>query len=107
MRWEPGGPAAIGAALVPVTSFVYQNVGFTATVRASLLPDRKIWVEGQVEDSSSASAPAAETSHSPVIAIFQQEIDAVLDEGRPLIVGRVDDASGRTLYMEVGARLLE
>ena len=58
MRWEPGGPAAIGAALVPVTSFVYQNVGFTATVRASLLPDRKIWVEGQVEDSSSASAPS-------------------------------------------------
>ena len=89
----------------PVTSFTYQNVGFTAVVEALVLPSGKIKLAGSIEDSS-----LAQPTHSgggPIIQTLQQQLTAILDDGMPLRINSVEETETRSLYIEMKADVLD
>lgn len=84
----------------PVTSFSYQNVGFTASVEAHVLPDGKIKLAGNIEDSS-LSEP--NRPGGPIIQTLDQRLVAVLSDGVPLRINSIEEADTRSLYIEIKA----
>ena len=88
----------------PVTSFNYQNVGFTAVVEARVLSSGKIKLAGSIEDSS--LAPAAHSGGGPIIQTLQQQLTAILDDGTPLRINSVEETDTRSLYIEIKADVL-
>ena len=73
---------AAGSSIVPVTSFTYQNVGFSATFRARVLNDGRVSLIGSVEESfPSGSSTSAQGLDLPRIAFYQHEVNAVLEDG--------------------------
>jgi len=92
----------------PVTSYVYQNVGMTARLRPTLLPDGRLRLDGEIELSGSRKSEVAETPDGmPIIGTFQQDLDVLLKEGEPLRVAEVPDPEGGQLYLELEAHLLD
>jgi hypothetical protein len=92
----------------PVTSYVYQNVGMTARLRPTLLPDGRLRLDGEIEISGSKKSDVVETpDEMPVIGTFQQNLDVIVKRGEPLRVAEVPDPEGGQLYLELEARLLD
>lgn len=89
----------------PVTSYTYQNVGFSADLRAWVLPDGRISLEAQME-SSRVSPHSADAEH-PVILTYQQQIQVVLEEGKPMRVTRVEDPERLSGHFELTAEVVE
>lgn len=85
----------------PATSFSYQNVGFTAAVEALVLPDGKIQLAGNIEDSSLAGP--VPSGGGPIIQTLDQRVVAVLDDGVPLRINSVEETETRSLYIEIEA----
>ena len=86
----------------PVTSFTYQNVGFTAELETRELADGGIALAGLIEDSS-VSGPSG--AQPPIIQSFSQRIDATLELGKPVRLCRIEEAGVGSLYVDVVANL--
>jgi len=92
----------------PVTSFVYQNVGVTANLTVIVWSNDRIVLSGQVELSgANESMGAAERAQMPVIGTFQQEVNVVLKDGRPVKVAEVTDPEGRSLFLQIQVDILD
>ena len=94
-----------GDGVKPVTTYSYQNIGFSAELRAWILPDGKIGVEAAIE-SSQISPETAGDSH-PVILTYQQNVQVVLEDGKPMDVTRVEDPERVNGRFEIEAEILE
>ena len=90
--------------IVPMTSYTYQNVGFTAEVRAWVNGDGRITLAAEIEDSHLAASAAK--NPQPKITTSQQRIRAVFEEGKPLQIVRYDQGSG-SRYLEIEAEILD
>jgi len=89
----------------PVTSYTYQQIGFTAKVSARFDEHGSIQLRGRVEDSSLTGPPTADGR--PFIQSMQQHISATLEEGKPLRINRVDEIDMRTFFIQVQAEQLD
>jgi hypothetical protein len=83
--------------------FVYQNIGFSAEAMVWILSDGKIKILGQFEDSRLAEAVAG---RPPVVQTRQLSVNAVLTDGQPMEVTRVDGGTDPSGYVEVEAKVL-
>ena len=93
-----------GSVPAPVTSFTYQQVGFSATVMATL-DDGGIRLRGSVDDSSLADLPAEHGR--PFIQSMDQNLSVLLRPGVPLRINRVDESETRSFYISVRADRLD
>jgi hypothetical protein len=89
---------------VPVTSYTYQNIGFSAEVEAQILPNGWIQVRATVEDSwinpdSGEDHPVVETRH--------QRIGVVLQDGAALEIARSTDDDDHVRWVDVKAEILD
>jgi hypothetical protein len=90
--------------VVPVTSYTYQNIGFSAEVEARILPNGWIEVRASVEDSW--IEPGTEDDH-PVVQTRHQRIGVVLQDGAGLEIARSTDADDRIRWVDVTAEILD
>ena len=89
----------------PTTTYAYQNIGFSAELRAWVLPNGKISVEAKIE-SSTVSPETADADH-PVILTYQQHVQVVLEDGKPMSVTRVEDPERVNGHFEIIAKIVE
>ncbi|MDX1389135.1 MAG: hypothetical protein R3344_08090 [Acidobacteriota bacterium] len=89
--------------IVPMTSYTYQNVGFTAQIRVWVRDDGRIDLRAEIEQSNVVGGgdPA-----SPWIETDHQKVRAVLTENTPLEIMRIEDVDGRTTFYEIEADVL-
>ena len=92
----------------PVTTYVYQNVGVTARLEARHLSDGRVMIGGQIEASGTREdARPGDSTKPPVIGTFQQVVNVILKDGKPLRIAEVPDPEGGTLYVELQADVLD
>ncbi len=96
---------ATGKVASPITSYTYQQIGFTARITAKFTEDGKIRIGGRLEDSSLAGTPAADGR--PFIQSMQQNISATLIDGKPLRLNRVDESDTRSFFIQIQAERLD
>lgn len=89
----------------PVITYAYQNIGFSAELRAWVLPNGKISVEASIE-SSQVSRETAGSNH-PVILTYQQRVQVVLEDGKPMTVTRVEDPERVNGRFEIVAEIVK
>ena len=93
----------------PVTAFSYQNVGFQANVRATMLKGGEVRVSAEIEDAAlydpSDLDRKSGPTKAPVLTNFSQTIEAVVHGGAPLTTTVVDDPAGQSMYIQVGAEI--
>lgn len=87
--------------LVPVTSFTYQNVGFSASFSASLKDDGRIHVTARVDDSRVAHA-----GERPTLETTSQSAEVYLKPGVPVALSRAPGAASRTTF-RIEARTID
>jgi hypothetical protein len=84
-----------------MTTFTYQNVGFSAEAQATLVDKNKIRVSAEIEDSR---VKQGEAGAPPTVETRQLSVQVVLSEGVPVEVVRVEgEESG---YVEIEAKIL-
>jgi hypothetical protein len=84
-----------------MTSFTYQNVGFSAEAEALVVDKNKIRVAATIEDSR---VKQGEVGTPPQVETRQLVVQAVFSEGVPIEVVRVEgEESG---YVEIEAKIL-
>jgi len=88
----------------PVITYAYQNIGFSAELRAWVLPNGKISVEAEIE--SSQISPETADSEHPVILTYQQQVQVVLEDGKPMNVTRVEDPERVNGHFEITAEIV-
>jgi hypothetical protein len=89
----------------PVITYAYQNIGFSAELRAWVLPNGKISVEAEIE--SSQISPETADSEHPVILTYQQRVQVVLEDGKPMNVTRVEDPERVNGHFEITAEIVK
>ena len=89
----------------PVITYAYQNIGFSAELRAWVLPNGKISVEAEIE--SSQISPETAGSKHPVILTYQQRVQVVLDDGTSMRVTRVEDPERVNGHFEITAEIVK
>ena len=92
-----------GAADEGMTSFVYQNIGFSTEVRAWILDDERIKLVANLEDSRLQEAPG---DAPPIVETRQLSINAILEQGVPLEVSRVEGLRDQSGFVELEAKIL-
>jgi hypothetical protein len=90
--------------VVPVTSYTYQNIGFSAEVEALILPNGWIQIRANVEDSW--IEPGTEDDQ-PVVETRHQQINVVLQEGEPIEIVRSTDEDDLIRWVDVKADILD
>ena len=95
----------IGTNIVPITSYTYQQIGFSAKINAKFNENGSIQVRGRIEDSSLTGTPAADGQ--PFIQSMQQNISATLTDGKALRINRVDEIDTRSFFIQVQAERLD
>ena len=90
--------------VVPVTSYTYQNIGFSAEVEALILPNGWIQIRANVEDSW--IEPGTEDDQ-PVVETRHQQINVVLQEGEPIEIVRSTDEDDLIRWVDVEADILD
>ena len=90
---------------IPIMSYTYQQIGFSATISAKFNENGTIRVRGRVDDSSLTGTPAADGR--PFIQSMQQNISATLIDGKPLRINRVNESDTRSFFIEVQAERLD
>jgi Flp pilus assembly secretin CpaC len=88
-----------------VRSFQYHDVGLSVLVRAEVLDDGRIWLRGHIEDSSLDDGAVEEGA--PKLRTFEQELNAVVAAGEPLVIGSVAETGGASHFVEVEAEILD
>jgi hypothetical protein len=96
-------------ASAPVTSYVYQNIGMSASLEARVLDAEKIQLVGTIEVSGRREAELAqpEVEGMPVIGTFQQGVNVVLKTGKAMRIAEVPDPDGGTLYLQIQAKIMD
>ena len=89
----------------PVITYAYQNIGFSAELRAWVLPNGKISVEAEIE--SSQISPETAGSEHPVILTYQQQVQVVLEDGKSMKVTRVEDPERVNGHFEITAEIVK
>jgi hypothetical protein len=92
--------------VVPVTSYTYQNIGFSAQVEATILPNGWIQVRADLEDSWIEDGPENDADQ-PVVETRNQQINVILQEGTPIEIVRSTDADDRIRWVDVEAEILD
>ena len=85
----------------PVTSFTYQNVGFTAEVFASIDEDGAIALRGHVEDSS--LMPTLVEAAQPQIQSMAHALSVSLEDDQPQLIVGVQEVGTRSQFIRVRA----
>jgi hypothetical protein len=86
-----------------VKSFVYQNVGFVTEVRAWVLDKRKIMLYAEIEDSRVVKSTEG---MPPKVETRQLSVNAVLDDGIPFELTRVEGVTDKSGFVEIEATIL-
>jgi len=85
-------------------SFVYQNVGFSTTVRALVLDKKRIRLVAEIEDSR---VSGGEGDQPPTVETRQLSVNATLTDGVPLELTRVEGITDQSGFVEVEAKILQ
>ena len=97
--------AAEGGNVVPVTSYSYQNVGFTANAEVELTAGGRIHISAHVEDSSIADGETH--PGQPMIATVNQRLEVTLKDGASTRVGWVENSEFGSMFLEITAEILD
>jgi len=92
--------------VVPVISYTYQNIGFSAEVEALILPNGWIQVRANLEDSWIEEGTENENDQ-PVVETRHQRINVILQEGAPIEIVRSTDDDDRIRWVDVKAEILD
>lgn len=98
---EPSDKGAGGDAS---TEFVYQNIGFSIEAKVWLVGDKKIKILGALEDSRLTDRIPGQP---PVVETRQLSVNAVLADGTPMEVTRVEADGMPPGFVEIEARILK
>ncbi len=90
---------------MPVTSFTYQQVGFSANINVGFNEDGSIELRGRIEDSSLTETPAADGR--PFIQSMEQSFSLTLLDGEPVKINRVDENDTHSFFIQVRAEKLD
>jgi hypothetical protein len=85
------------------SAFIYQNVGFVAEARAWLVDEKTIKLIAEIEDSRVREGQDGEP---PVVETRQLRVNAMLTDGVPLELTRVEALNDQSGFVEVEARIL-
>lgn len=97
-------PAASGTAGEAGTRIVYQNIGFSVTAETWLAGDKKIGIRADIEDSRLDERGQGQL---PVVETRQLSVNALVSDGVPIEVTRVEADAGATGFVEVEAEILK
>ena len=92
-------------AIAPVTSFSYQDVGFTASAEVKIVEGRRVHLKAQVEDSSIAAREP--NGGQPMIATVNQSLEVTLKDGVSTRVAWVDNSRFGSMFLEITAEILD
>ena len=95
-------PLPVGGDAADKAAFVYQNIGFSVVAEAFVLTDGRIRLNAQLEDSRLLEPVAG---RPPVVETRQLSVNAVLSEGKPLEVTRVEGEVDPNGFVEVEAKV--
>lgn len=84
--------------VVPMTSYVYQNVGFEANVRVLYVQRGQVHLEASIEESSIPGG----LNQRPTVSTTQQELKVSLKDGVPLQIARAGSS-----YLSIRADVLD
>lgn len=90
--------------VVPVTSYTYQNIGFSAEAEARILPNG--WIEVRANVENSWIEPGTE-GDLPVVQTRHQRIGVVLQDGAALEIARSTDEDDTIRWVDVTAEILD
>ncbi len=85
------------------TRFVYQNIGFSVDAKVWIVGDKKIKVLAEIEDSRLREHGAGEF---PIVETRQLSMNAILTDGTPMDVTRVEGEADSPGFVEIEARML-
>lgn len=88
--------------IVPMTSYTYQNVGFSATLWARDAGAGRVQLDGVLEDSRIVAEAA-----QPVIQTRSRKFQALLQDGVPTEILRVQTADTEDGYIDVTAEIVD
>ena len=91
--------------IVPVTSFSYQNVGFSAVLEVQMTAAGRIHIKGRVEDSSLANKESY--PGQPIIATVNQDLNVTLKDGESTRIGWVENSEFGSMFLEITAEILD
>ncbi len=89
---------------VPVTSFIYQNVGFEARFVAGLTLDGKISIDGNLEHSRLSGTTDGD---QPIIQARQSSFKVKLTQRQPLRILVASDGEGGEISYELEAEIVD
>ena len=95
-------PMANGEGDGTMPRIVYQNIGFVTKVEAWIVGDKTIRIQADLEDSRIREAD----SGPPTVETRQLTVNAVLRDGEPLELTRVESEIDPSGFVEVEARIL-
>jgi hypothetical protein len=84
-------------------SFAYRNIGFVTEIRAWILDKNSIRVMADIEDSR---VRQGEDGKPPTVETRQLAVNAILTDGAPLELTRVEGVTDQSGFVEIEARIL-
>ena len=88
--------------VVPLSSYTYQNVGFSAEFRLREVQDGQIHLTGAIEDSSLVQRDPDDPASPPIIETVNHQLSVVLTVGEPLESIVIENPDGESFYMDIG-----
>ena len=83
--------------------FIYQNIGFVTEARVRLLDKKTIHLIAEIEDSRMRES---QDGKPPIVETRQLRVNAMLTDGVPLELTRVEGISDQAGFVEVEAKIL-
>ena len=84
-------------------SFAYRNIGFVTEIRAWILDKTTIKVIAEIEDSR---VRQSEDGKPPTVETRQLTVNAILTDGEPLELTRVEGVTDQSGFVEIEAKIL-
>ncbi len=97
-------PPSGNGRIVPITSFIYQNVGFEARFVAGLRPDGNISIEGDLEHSRVSGTTDGDR---PIIQARQSSFNVKLAQRQPLRILVASDGEGGEVSYDLEAEIVD
>jgi hypothetical protein len=85
------------------TRFVYQNIGFSVDAKVWIIGDKKLKLLAEIEDSRLKERAAGQP---PIVETRQLSMNAILSDGTPMEVTRVEGEADLTGFVEIEAKIL-
>lgn len=104
---ESTGSRLLSGSRVPIptgSEVVYQNIGFSAEAMVWLVGDGKIKLAAKIEDSRLSEKAAGS---APYVETRQLSVNAVLTDGKPMEVTKVEGSIDPSGFVEVEAAVLK